>query len=150
MRIQHSGNSGNGHCYIKSIVIFRVLGYHPRSPIQNPYGSQIQCAKMLQRIQRHPKVLGTHVSLKRAEIRKSDPDEYCLLLRLWMVDLCLLQQCIWDPWRAFGHILKEWLAFFPSPSLTETNSSTNITSTLFEAHFTHLCMFRCSSIILIF
>ena len=163
MRIQHSGNSGDGHCYIKSVVIFRVLGYHPRSPIQSlhmgpkynvqtccrefsviqkywghvclskgricqkksdpdgpitacdghekegkaihsfivhpkpPYGSQIQCANMLQRIQRHPKVLGTHVSLKRAEVRKSDPDEYYLLQRLWMVDLCLLQYCIWDP-----------------------------------------------------
>ena len=25
--------------------------------------------------------------------------------------LRMLQHCIWDPWGAFGHILKEWMAF---------------------------------------
>src|SRR6056300_94324 len=24
--------------------------------------------------------------------------------------LCLLQHCIWAPWEAFGHILKEWMS----------------------------------------
>src|SRR6056300_1149684 len=33
--------------------------------------------------------------------------------------LRMLQHCIWDPWGAFGHILKEWCAI-PSPSWQPT------------------------------
>src|SRR5210317_2219415 len=28
--------------------------------------------------------------------------------------LCLLQHCIWVPWEAFGHILKEWMSLASS------------------------------------
>ena len=29
----------------------------------------------------------------------------------------LLQHCIWDPWRAFWHILKDWMAFSSSSQI---------------------------------
>ena len=28
--------------------------------------------------------------------------------------LCLLQHCVWVPWEAFGHILKEWMSLISS------------------------------------
>ena len=42
---------------------------HPKPP----YGSEIQCGNMLQKIQRHPKVLVSWLSLKGAEMGRSGP-----------------------------------------------------------------------------
>src|SRR5210317_2164669 len=38
--------------------------------------------------------------------------DVCSSCMLWCVPilLCLLQHCIWAPWEAFGHILKEWMS----------------------------------------
>ena len=54
--------------------------------------------------------------------------------------LCLLQHCIWVPWEAFGHILKEWMSlasscggqtapiWLPGPGLALWPSSNDVCS----------------------
>ena len=54
----------------------------------------------------------------------------------------LLQNCVWDPWRAFGHIiLKEWI--WPFPSLHSDQQRV-------EARLLSSCMCWCSPILLCF
>ena len=53
-------------------------------------------------------------------LRPSSKD-VCSSSMIWCTPILLrmLQHCIWDPWGAFGHVLKEWMAF-PSPSQRPT------------------------------
>src|SRR6056300_1653579 len=39
--------------------------------------------------------------------------DVCSSSMIWCFPILLrtLQHCIWGPWGAFGHILKEWMAF---------------------------------------
>ena len=69
--------------------------------------------------------------------------------------LRLLHHRIWDPWRAFGHILKECCAF-PSPSQQRPTASILLPGpdliwhfkTLFEARLYSSCMLWCTPILL--
>src|SRR5210317_26759 len=39
-------------------------------------------------------------------------NDVCSSSMIWCcpILLCLLQHCIWVPWEAFGHVLKEWMS----------------------------------------
>src|SRR5210317_1173767 len=42
--------------------------------------------------------------------------DVCSSSMIWCspILLCMLQHCIWVPWEAFGHILKEWMSLASS------------------------------------
>ena len=72
-------------------------------------------------------------------LRPSSKD-VCSSSMIWCSPILLrmLQHCIWDPWGALGHILKEWMSF-PSTLQRPTANSSNLaawarfgTLTLFE------------------
>src|SRR5210317_1327256 len=43
-------------------------------------------------------------------------NDVCSSSMIWCcpIFLCLLRHCIWVPWTAFGHILKEWMSLASS------------------------------------